>query len=76
MARIDALAAGLEKGGEQLLDRNDDGMLLVRLYLRNLYCNCLYDMSMLIHAYILHPLPLFISIAWDIHEELYGMGYC
>ena len=30
MARVDALAAGLEKGGENLLDKNDDGMLLVR----------------------------------------------
>ena len=32
VARIDALAAGLEKGGEQLLDKNKDGMLLVRLF--------------------------------------------
>lgn len=30
VARIDSLAAGLEKGGEKLLDKNDDGMLLVR----------------------------------------------
>ena len=29
VARIDSLAAGLEKGGEQLLDKNEDGMLLV-----------------------------------------------
>lgn len=29
VARIDSLAAGMDKGGEQLLDRNDDGMLLV-----------------------------------------------
>ena len=29
VARVDALAAGLEKGGEGLLDRNEDGMLLV-----------------------------------------------
>jgi hypothetical protein len=27
---VDALAAGLDKGGENLLDKNDDGMLLVR----------------------------------------------
>lgn len=27
---MDALAAGLDKGGENLLDKNDDGMLLVR----------------------------------------------
>ena len=30
VARVDALAAGLDKGGENLLDKNDDGMLLVR----------------------------------------------
>lgn len=30
VARVDAMAAGLEKGGENLLDKNDDGMLLVR----------------------------------------------
>ena len=30
VVRVDALAAGLEKGGENLLDKNDDGMLLVR----------------------------------------------
>jgi len=30
VARVDAMAAGLDKGGENLLDRNDDGMLLVR----------------------------------------------
>ena len=30
VARVDALAAGLERGGEKLLDKNDDGMLLVR----------------------------------------------
>ena len=29
VARIDALAAGLDKGGEKLLDKNEDGMLLV-----------------------------------------------
>ena len=29
VARIDSLAAGMDKGGDQLLDRNDDGMLLV-----------------------------------------------
>lgn len=31
VARVDALAAGLEKGGENLLDKNEDGMLLVRI---------------------------------------------
>ena len=34
VARIDALAAGLDKGGEQLLDKNADGMLLVRYLCR------------------------------------------
>jgi len=35
VARVDALAAGLEKGGENLLDRNDDGMLLLGIYMKN-----------------------------------------
>lgn len=34
VARIDALAAGLDKGGEKLLDKNEDGMLLVGYYVR------------------------------------------
>ena len=35
VARVDALAAGLENGGENVLDRNDDGMLLLGLYMKN-----------------------------------------
>jgi len=35
VARVDALAAGLEKGGEKLLDKNDDGMLLLGIYMKN-----------------------------------------
>eukprot|EP00579_Thalassiosira_antarctica_P001854 CAMPEP_0201869920 /NCGR_PEP_ID=MMETSP0902-20130614/3247_1 /ASSEMBLY_ACC=CAM_ASM_000551 /TAXON_ID=420261 /ORGANISM="Thalassiosira antarctica, Strain CCMP982" /LENGTH=682 /DNA_ID=CAMNT_0048395485 /DNA_START=6 /DNA_END=2054 /DNA_ORIENTATION=- len=35
VARVDALAAGLEKGGENLLDKNDDGMLLIGIYMKN-----------------------------------------
>lgn len=35
VARVDALAAGLEKSGENLLDMNDDGMLLLGIYMKN-----------------------------------------
>mmetsp|Transcript_13014 Transcript_13014/g.28086 ORF Transcript_13014/g.28086 Transcript_13014/m.28086 type:complete len:686 (+) Transcript_13014:23-2080(+) len=35
VARVDSLAAGLEKGGENLLHRNDDGMLLLGIYMKN-----------------------------------------
>jgi len=35
VARIDALAAGLDKGGEQLLEKNDDGLLLLGIYMKN-----------------------------------------
>lgn len=35
VARVDALAAGLENGGENVLDRNDEGMLLLGLYMKN-----------------------------------------
>jgi long-chain acyl-CoA synthetase len=35
VARVDALAAGLEKSGENLLDKNDDGMLLLGIYMKN-----------------------------------------
>ncbi len=36
VARIDAVACGLERGGgERLLDRNEDGMLLLGIYMKN-----------------------------------------
>ena len=38
VARVEALAAGMEKGGEELLDRNEDGMLLVSYIIFGLLC--------------------------------------
>ena len=35
VARVDALAAGLDTSSEHLLDKNDDGMLLLGIYMKN-----------------------------------------
>lgn len=35
VARVESIAAGLEAGGQGLLDRNGDGLLLLGIYMRN-----------------------------------------